>query len=178
MNKPVQYGNKENIVFIYQTKKLYNENGDGPFDALVITNGEQGAKPAEVEQTVMALTQETETDSDVTLHNIQYYDEFVVGEKPVPYIELYYNDNIIENGSTLDLPSQGIYASALITINTNVDPTNLTVTSSNPDITASGDIELLNFTLYNKSAHNSESKITVSDGNISQFFNIVLYGGE
>ena len=51
---------------------------------MVITNGEQGAKPAEVGQTVMALTQETEADEDVTLHNILYYNEFVVGDENGP----------------------------------------------------------------------------------------------
>lgn len=73
-------------MFIYQTKKLYNEDGDGPFDALVVTNGEQGEKPAEVGQTVMALTQETVTEDETTTHNVLFDDEFIVGDgtKPEP----------------------------------------------------------------------------------------------
>ena len=51
MKKHIQFGNLgEKLMFIYQTKKLYNEDGDGPFDALVVTNGEQGEKPAEADR--------------------------------------------------------------------------------------------------------------------------------
>jgi len=57
---------------------------------LVITNGEQGAKPAEVEQTVMALIQETVTEDETTTHNVFLYDEFVVGEEPVPIEPAFY----------------------------------------------------------------------------------------
>ena len=174
-------------MFIYQTKKLYNEDGDGPFDALVITNGEQGAKPAEVGDTVIALTQETEIDSDVTLHNILYYNEFVVGEKPVPYIELYYDGNIIENGSTLDLTQipDVLLNQANIDIKTNLSIDKLSATSSNDLIVVSDFSEGLDdfvasvlISCSTTSSETQESIITIKSDSSSVSFTIVMLNGE
>ena len=87
-------------MFIYQTKKLYNEDGDGPFDALVITNGEQGAKPAEVGQQVIAAIQATEVVEEVTTHNILVDDEFIVGEEPISQGPAFYQEVSNDGGDT------------------------------------------------------------------------------
>ena len=63
-------------MFLYQTKDIYDESGNGPFKGLVIRTTPNGCKdmvPATVNQKVMFLE---EKDNEIKLNA-----EFTVGEK-------------------------------------------------------------------------------------------------
>lgn len=135
-------------MFIYETKNLYlGKNGSvvGPFEGVVITNGEQGQIPAELDQEVLAIANLV---GDANVVSDSGMVEMNPEENP-HYIKILYNDQDV-TGEELTLQVDD-------TLSVESDLEELSVSSSNNNVTVSIEDGIISI----KVGATEESTITV-----------------
>ena len=125
-------------MFIYETRTIYDEGNVGPLQGIVVKKADDATEwlPAEKDDVVVFLEECVEVDKSGTFYSVSYAPEFTVGEEPVPYINVQYQE--LDGGSLIvvDIHNGDVFGNFdhsdyEFVVNTNIDDLNISIDNEN-----------------------------------------------